>query len=204
VGKNGADRRALASTRQDQPPVSATTLHRQTSKVGAECVSSARSDLSGGRGVTRVPTGMCGGHFDSGIVWLRGRATDDPIIRRSPSGPGGDINFAFQADHPKRRRCVCGTGLLLPLKRRNDQSYCRITWKRDVRSSHVEVRFAPSPASWPPPCTRQNRTLPVGTRAAVMGGKLTFPRRASQRFTSSNWGSALERRPSKVPDGRAA
>ena len=26
--------------------------------MGAECVSSARSDLSGGRGVTRVPTGM--------------------------------------------------------------------------------------------------------------------------------------------------
>ena len=34
----------------------ASALRRQTSKVRAECVSSARSDLCGGRGVSRVPT----------------------------------------------------------------------------------------------------------------------------------------------------
>ena len=54
----GAARRALAAARQGPAPVSAATLHRQTPEVGAECVSSARSDLFGGRGVTRVPTGM--------------------------------------------------------------------------------------------------------------------------------------------------
>jgi transposase-like protein len=53
-----AARRAVAAARQGPAPVSAATLHRQTPEVGAECVSSARSDLSGGRGVTRVPTGM--------------------------------------------------------------------------------------------------------------------------------------------------
>ena len=53
-----ADRRALAATRQDPTSLAAATLPRQTPEVGAECVSSARSDLSGGRRVTCVPTGM--------------------------------------------------------------------------------------------------------------------------------------------------
>jgi len=34
----------------------AKTLRHQISKAGAECVRSARSDLCGGRGVSRVPT----------------------------------------------------------------------------------------------------------------------------------------------------
>ena len=51
VGADGADRRALAATRQDQPSLAAIPLPRQTPEVGAECVSSARSDLSGGRRV---------------------------------------------------------------------------------------------------------------------------------------------------------
>ena len=52
-----AAHRTSAGAREDRAPISAATLHRQTREVGAECVSSARSDLSGGRGVTRVPTG---------------------------------------------------------------------------------------------------------------------------------------------------
>ena len=51
VGADRTDRRALAATRQDQPSLAATPLPRQTPEVGAECVSSARSDLSGGRRV---------------------------------------------------------------------------------------------------------------------------------------------------------
>ena len=39
------------ATGQDQPSLAAIPLPRQTPKVGAECVSSARSDLSGGRRV---------------------------------------------------------------------------------------------------------------------------------------------------------
>ena len=55
------DRRALAAARQGPTPLAATTLPRPRPEVGAECVSSARSDLSGGRGVIRVPTGMRAG-----------------------------------------------------------------------------------------------------------------------------------------------
>ena len=45
------DRCALVATCQDQPSLAAASLPRQTPEVGAECVSSARSDLSGGRRV---------------------------------------------------------------------------------------------------------------------------------------------------------
>jgi hypothetical protein len=58
VGAHGADCCALVAARQNTAPLSAASFHRPTPEVGAECVSSARSDLSGGRGVTRVPTGM--------------------------------------------------------------------------------------------------------------------------------------------------
>lgn len=58
---DGADCRAVAAARQGPAPICATMLHLQTPEVGAECVSSARWDLSGGRGVTRVPTGMGAG-----------------------------------------------------------------------------------------------------------------------------------------------
>jgi len=51
VGADGTDRRSLVATRQDQPSLAAASLPRQTPEVGAECVSSARSDLSGGRRV---------------------------------------------------------------------------------------------------------------------------------------------------------
>ena len=47
VDPDGTDRRALAATSQDQPSLAAIPLPRQTPEVGAECVSSARSDLSG-------------------------------------------------------------------------------------------------------------------------------------------------------------
>ena len=49
VDADGTDRRALDATRQDQPSLAAASLPRQTPEVGAECVRSARSDLSGGR-----------------------------------------------------------------------------------------------------------------------------------------------------------
>ena len=52
VDADGTDRRSLVATRQDQPSLAAASLPRQTPKAGAECVSSARSDLSGGRRVT--------------------------------------------------------------------------------------------------------------------------------------------------------
>jgi len=48
VDADATDRRALVATRQDQPSLAAASLSRQTPEVGAECVSSARSDLSGG------------------------------------------------------------------------------------------------------------------------------------------------------------
>ena len=60
-----ADRRALDTIRQNPAPLAAATLPRPTPKVGAECVGSARSDLSGGRGVTRVLTGMGGNRSTS-------------------------------------------------------------------------------------------------------------------------------------------
>ncbi|GEM_PF-6406993 len=58
MGADGANCRALAAVRQDHSRLAAETLHRQTPEVGGECVSSTRSDLSGGRPVTGVPTGM--------------------------------------------------------------------------------------------------------------------------------------------------
>jgi len=58
MGADGANCRALAAVRQDHSRLAAETLPRQTPEVGAECVSSARSDLSGARPVTGVPTGM--------------------------------------------------------------------------------------------------------------------------------------------------
>ncbi len=60
-----ADCRALDTIRQNPTSLAAAIFPRPTPEVGAEYVSSARSDLSRGRGVTRVPTGMglhnCGG-----------------------------------------------------------------------------------------------------------------------------------------------
>ena len=47
VGTEGLTRHAVASIRPDHPPLSAATLRRQTPEVGAECVISARSHLSG-------------------------------------------------------------------------------------------------------------------------------------------------------------
>lgn len=64
------DRRALDTIRQNPAPLAATALPRPTPEVGAECVGSARSDLSGGPGVTRVPTGM-------GVLRLDGKPVND-------------------------------------------------------------------------------------------------------------------------------
>jgi hypothetical protein len=56
VGKDEPDHRRLDTARCHPPPLAESTLRCQTSKAGAECVSSARSDLCGARGVTRVLT----------------------------------------------------------------------------------------------------------------------------------------------------
>jgi len=56
--ESSADGWAGRELGQAPPPVSAPTLHRQTSEVGIECISTARSDQSVGRGVTRASTGM--------------------------------------------------------------------------------------------------------------------------------------------------
>ena len=50
VGADGEDRRALVATRQDQSSLAGASFSRQTPEVGAERVSSARSDLSGDAG----------------------------------------------------------------------------------------------------------------------------------------------------------
>jgi hypothetical protein len=54
---DGPDSRALAAARQGPAPLAATALPRPTPEVGAECVSSARWELSGGAGDPR-PSGM--------------------------------------------------------------------------------------------------------------------------------------------------
>ena len=51
MGADGPGRRALDATHQDQPSLVAASLPRQTPEAGAEYVSSACSDLSGGRKV---------------------------------------------------------------------------------------------------------------------------------------------------------
>ena len=48
--------RSLDTKAKDSPSLSWTALLRQTPKVGAGCVSSARPDLCGGQEVTLVPT----------------------------------------------------------------------------------------------------------------------------------------------------
>jgi len=53
------DRRTLVATRPRPAPLAAAALPRQTPKVGAECVRSARSDLSGGRRVTPASLICC-------------------------------------------------------------------------------------------------------------------------------------------------
>ena len=58
VAADQVARCTLDSIGQGPTPVAAIPLSRQTPEVGAECGRSAGSDLSGGRGVTRVPTGM--------------------------------------------------------------------------------------------------------------------------------------------------
>jgi len=55
---DGEDSNALAATGQNHRPLSAAMFHRRKPEVGAECVSSARSGLSGARPVAGVSTAM--------------------------------------------------------------------------------------------------------------------------------------------------
>jgi hypothetical protein len=50
--------RTLAAPGAHHPSMAKHTLLRQTPEAGVRCVSSARRDLCGGRGVTRVPTAI--------------------------------------------------------------------------------------------------------------------------------------------------
>ena len=58
----------LAPQTQDPSPLASGAVCRQTLKVGAQCGSAARWELSGGRGVTRVPTGIIGGAWLSPTI----------------------------------------------------------------------------------------------------------------------------------------
>src|SRR5215207_9266511 len=62
----------------------ATAASRPTPEVGAECVSSARSDLSGGRGVTRAPTGKATQPPLPDVVLHDRLATREAMLRLEP------------------------------------------------------------------------------------------------------------------------
>ena len=58
MATNGPTGRCLSPSTAHPSSLAQRTLRRQTPEVGAECLSWARSDLCGGRGVTRVPTAI--------------------------------------------------------------------------------------------------------------------------------------------------
>ena len=59
-----------------------TTLSRQILEIGAGCRNSARPDLPGGRGATRVPTGIHGMDRTHLSAFLDQRVRDG-VIRRA-------------------------------------------------------------------------------------------------------------------------
>lgn len=79
---------------QDQPSLAATPLPRQTPEVGAECVSSARSDLSGGRRVKPASLVRC-----QLLGWQRcqpgGKESGEPHASLWPTSPSGRYGPAF-------------------------------------------------------------------------------------------------------------
>ena len=60
VGTDGPTYQAIPTVTARAAPVAKPSVQRETLEVGAECVSSARSDLCGGRSVMGVPTAING------------------------------------------------------------------------------------------------------------------------------------------------
>jgi hypothetical protein len=61
LGKDEEAGRRLAPAAAYPPSMAEPAVRRQTPEVGAVCGKAARTDLCGGRGVTRVPTATAGG-----------------------------------------------------------------------------------------------------------------------------------------------
>ena len=64
-------RRRLSSASPYPSSLASRTLCRQTSKVGAECLNWALSDLCGGRSVMSVPTAIFLARLSSARYWLK-------------------------------------------------------------------------------------------------------------------------------------
>ncbi len=58
VGTDGPTYRAIPTVTARSAPVAKPSVHRQSLEVGAECVSSARSDLCGGWSAMAIPTAI--------------------------------------------------------------------------------------------------------------------------------------------------
>ena len=94
---DGPDRRALVDTLEDQPSLAAAPLPRETPEVGAECVSSACSNLSGGR---RVKPASLAGSFDfNKLREIETHKSCGPKNRRNLGGLGRTAADRVVAQH---------------------------------------------------------------------------------------------------------
>src|SRR5260370_24585347 len=69
VGTDGPTYQAVPTVTARAAPVAKPSVQRQTLEVGAECVSSARSDLCRGRPVMAVPTAINPAKSDEPILF---------------------------------------------------------------------------------------------------------------------------------------
>ncbi len=93
AGAAGPDRGAPVATRQDRPSLAAAPLSRQIPEVGAECVGSACSDLSGGRRVK--PASLPGWRADPPTeLPLRAHRLD--VTTTDRCGRAFDTTLAFE------------------------------------------------------------------------------------------------------------
>lgn len=119
VGADGKDRRALVATRQDQPSLAATSLSRQTPEVGAECVSSARSDLSGGR---RVKPASLPGWGESNEPLIDGRTRQETSKWSRALASTNQKQACHGTTQPTLGATLSGTA---PTRSRNVPAYSR-------------------------------------------------------------------------------
>ena len=187
VGADRTDRRALAATRQDQPSLAATPLPRQTPEVGAECVSSARSDLSGGRRVK--PASLPGWEaLVHGSAW--GRPGDFVVMANLGCHASAAVRYAVEVkraglrvppphspDFNSNRECFCEAQATPP------KAAAR-TLDAHRRDRRMIESFPPTKTATtlPPPDSDTNRVSRwcASALAAAASGRLTLERAGSK------------------------
>jgi hypothetical protein len=88
VGTDGSTYHAIPTVTARAAPVAKPSVHRQSLEVGAECVSSARSDLCGGRPAMVVSTAINGLTAGAETVEMVERNMDT-AVKRGRAHPAG-------------------------------------------------------------------------------------------------------------------